>query len=68
MLTVEQRKPLLPGPYLFRLVDLFEDAYEVKMTAVGANQIQLHIPKGVQGSYWTQEIDRTYSLKRYLYF
>ena len=68
MLTVEQRKPLLPGPYLFRLVDLFEDAYEGKLTAVSANQIQLHIPKGVQGSYWTQEIDRTYSLKRYLYF
>jgi len=68
MLTVEQRRPLLPGLYLFRLVDLFEDAYEGKMTGVGANQIQLHIPKGVKGSFWTQEIDRTYSLKRYVYF
>jgi hypothetical protein len=68
MLTVEQRRPLLPGLYLFRLVDLFEDAYEAKMTAIGANQIQLHIPKGVNGSFWTHEIDRTYSLKRYVYF
>jgi hypothetical protein len=68
MLTVEQHRPLLPGLYLFRSVDLFEDAYEGEMTAVSANQIRLHIPIGVKGSFWTQEIDRTYTLKRYVYF
>lgn len=68
MLTVEQRRPVLPGLYLFRSVDLFEDAYEGTMTAISANQIQIHIPKGVKGSYWTREVDRTYTLNRYVYF
>jgi hypothetical protein len=68
ILTVEQRRPLLPGIYLFRLVDLFDEAYEGEMTPISANQIHLHIPMGVKGSFWTQEIDRTYTLKRYLYF
>jgi hypothetical protein len=68
MLTVEQHRPLLPGLYLFRSVDLFEDAYQGKMTAVSANQIHLHIPMGVEGSFRTQEIDRTYTLKRYVCF
>jgi len=67
-MTVVQRRPVLPGLYLFRVVDLFDDAYEGKIRPVSANQIQLPIPRGVEGSYWTREIDRTYTLKRYVYF
>lgn len=68
MLGLEQRRPVLPGLYVFRSIDFFDGAYEGKMTPVGTNEIQLHIPKGVEGSGWTQEIDRTYTLKRHVYF
>jgi len=68
LLSVVQRRPVLPGLYLFRSVDLFDGAYEGRMTSVSPNEIRLQIPRGVEGSYWKQEIDRTYALKRYVYF
>jgi hypothetical protein len=68
VLDVEQRRSILPGVYLFRSVDYFDGAYEGKMTPVGANGIRLQVPKGVEGSNWTQEIDRTYTIKPHIYF
>jgi hypothetical protein len=68
MLYVEQRMPLFPGLYLVRSVDVFDGAYEGNLTVVGPNQIRIHIPKGVDGSYWRQEVDRIYQLKPHVYF
>jgi hypothetical protein len=62
---VEQRMRLLPGLYVIRNVGYIDRAYEGRITAVGANEIQVHIPNG----YGLPEaIDRTYTLKRYVYF
>jgi len=61
---VEQRIPVLPGLYRFRMIDAFESAYEGKLTYVGPDQIRVQIPKGVEGSGWNGEIDRVYQLKK----
>jgi hypothetical protein len=68
MLDIEQRRRLLPGLYMFRSIDGFDSAYEGMMTAVGDNQIHIHISKGVEGSGWNRDVDRTYTLKPHLYF
>jgi hypothetical protein len=44
--AVEQRARLLPGLYVVRTVDYVDRAYEGQITAVGSNEIQVHIPKG----------------------
>jgi hypothetical protein len=67
-LFVEQRRQLFPWIYVFRSVDFFDQAYEGSVTSAGANKIRVQIPKGTNGSGWNQEIDRTYTLKRHLYF
>jgi hypothetical protein len=67
-LTIEQRKPIFPGLYLFRSVDFFDGAYEGQIRSVGVDKIYVHIPMGVQGSGWHQQIDRTYALKKHVYF
>lgn len=67
-LYIEQRRKVVPGLYVFRSIDGFERAYEGTMTAVGDNQIHIHVPKGVEGSGWNREVDKTYSLKPHVYF
>jgi hypothetical protein len=63
--AVEQWMRLLPGLYVFRNIDYIDRAYEGQLTVIGANEIQVHIPKG----YGLPEgVDRTYSLKRHVYF
>ena len=68
ILDIEQRALVLPGLYLVRPVDAFDGAYEGRMTSAGANSIRVQIPKGVEGSGWNKEIDRTYTLKKHVYF
>src|SRR5437879_1858154 len=68
ILDVEKRMKALPGIYVFRTVDSFDGAYEGTMRSVGENQIHVHIPMGVPGSGWRQEVDRDYRLKRHVYF
>jgi len=63
--AVEQRMRLLPGLYVVRNVDYIDRAYEGRLTVIGANEIQVHIPKGYG---LPAGIDRTYTLKRYVYF
>ena len=68
MLDIEQRMTLVPGLYAFRSIDFFDGAYDGTMTLVGSNQVHVHIPKGVVGSGWYRKVDRTYRLKRHVYF
>jgi hypothetical protein len=63
--VVEQRMRLLPGLYVFRNVDYIDRAYEGRLTVMGTNEIQVHIPKGCG---LTADIDRTYTLRRHVYF
>jgi hypothetical protein len=67
-LDIEQRRPIFSGVYLFRSVDFFDGAYEGHITFVGADKIYVHIPMGAQGSGWRHQVDRTYSLKKHIYF
>ncbi|MGA8273940.1 MAG: hypothetical protein WB919_20420 [Candidatus Sulfotelmatobacter sp.] len=67
-LDVEQRKTIFPGLYLVRSIAYFDGAYEGQITQSGSSAIHVHVPKGAEGSIWHQEVDRTYMLKRYLYF
>jgi hypothetical protein len=63
-LLVEQRMPLLPGLYLVRSVDVFDEASEGNLSVVGPNQIRVQLPR----SSCHQEIDRVYHLKPHVYF
>jgi hypothetical protein len=65
---IEQRLPILPGLYLLRTVDSFYGAYEGKLISVSGDEVRLQIPVGVPGSGWEEKIDRTYKLKRHVYF
>ena len=65
---IEQRLPLLPGLYLVRTIDSFYGAYEGKLSPVSRDEVRLQIPVGVPGSGWEEKIDRTYKLKRHVYF
>jgi len=64
-LKVEQRRLFLPGLYVIRTIDYIDGAYEGRITVAGASAIQLHIPKGPS---WSSDTDRTYGLKRHVYF
>jgi hypothetical protein len=55
----------LPGLYVIRTIDYIDRAYEGRITIAGANEIQIHIPKGPS---WSSDTDRTYTLKRHVYF
>jgi hypothetical protein len=68
MIEIQQRRSLFPGIYAYRYIDIFDSAYEGKMSWVGPNQIRVQIPTGVQGSGWNREVDREYTLKRFIYF
>jgi hypothetical protein len=64
-IKIEQRMRILPGLYVVRNVDYIDRAAEGQITAVGANEIHVHIPK----EYGLPEgIERTYALKRHVYF
>lgn len=62
IVIVEQRIPVLPGLYRFRVIDAFDSAYEGRLTSVGPNQIRVQIPRGVNGSGWNREVDHVYQL------
>lgn len=63
--AVEQRIHLIPGCYIVRNLDYIDRAYEGRLTVMGKNEIQVHILKGYG---LPAGIDRTYRLKRYVYF
>lgn len=63
--AIEQRMRLLPGLYVVRNVDYIDRAYEGRITVIGANEIYVQIPKGYG---LPADIDRTYTLKRHVYF
>jgi hypothetical protein len=68
LVFVEQRVPLLPGIYRFRIIDSFDRAYEGTLTSVGPDAVRVQIPQGVSGSGWNKEVDRVYQLNRNAFF
>jgi hypothetical protein len=67
-LFIEQRMPLLPGLYLVRSVDVFDDASDGNLSAVGPDQIRVQIPRCVDGNGRHEQIDHVYQLKPHVYF
>jgi hypothetical protein len=63
--AVEQRMRLLPGLYVIKNVDYIDRAYEGRITVIEANEIHVQIPKGYG---LPAGLERTYTLKRHVYF
>ena len=61
---LEQRMFILPGLYVVRHLDYFEGAHSGSLSAQGKDKVMLHIPK----ENWHSDINRVYSLKRWVYF
>jgi hypothetical protein len=65
--SVEQRRNILPGVYAVRFLDYFEGATEGSLSFAGSNRVSLNIP--ISGYNQNQRnIQRVYSLRRWLYF
>jgi hypothetical protein len=64
---VEQRRSILPGLYAVRFLDYFEGATEGSLSFAGPNRVSLYIP--IAGYNRDQRnVQRVYSLRRWLYF
>jgi len=64
---LEQRRSLVPGVYAVRFLDYFEGATEGSLSFAGPNRVSLNIP--IAGYKRDQRnIQRVYSLRRWLYF
>jgi hypothetical protein len=63
-LGLEQRMVVVPGLYLVKHLDDFEEVNKGSLALEGADKVRLRIPKS--GSH--QEVDKVYALKRRVYF
>ena len=55
---------IVPGLYVVKPLDFFENAHEGSLSADGAGKVKLHIPQNAGH----QEVEKVYSLKRRVYF
>ncbi len=65
-LNLEQRRLIVPGLYMVRSVDFFDYAYEGTLSVEGPYRVRVH----AKGNYHSNdyEVDKTYSLKPWVYF
>ena len=65
-LRLQQRRLLVPGVYLVKTLDFFDDAREGAISVEGPDKIRAHS----KGNYSSDdyEVDRVYSLKPWVYF
>jgi hypothetical protein len=65
-LNLEQRRLIVPGLYMVRSVDFFDDAYEGTLSEEGPYKVRVI----AKGSYYSSDyqVDRVYSLKPWVYF
>jgi len=62
-LYIEQRRRILPGIYIFRMVDSFPES-DGQIRSAGTDSVYAHIP-----SAWRhQPVDHIYLLKKHVYF
>lgn len=61
---LEQRMFLVPGLYLVRYLDYFEEAHEGTLAPEGTGKVRVHIPKHESHP----EVERVYTLKRRVYW
>ena len=62
--ALEQRMTIIPGLYVVKRLDYFDEAHEGDLSAEGSDKVRLHIPK----SFSHQQVDQVYSLKSRVYF
>ena len=62
--SLEQRMFVVPGLYLVRYLDYFDEAHEGTLAFEGPDKVRVYIPKHESH----REIERVYALKRRLYF
>ena len=62
--ALEQRMFVVPGLYVVRPLDYFEDAREGSLSAEGVDLVRLRIPKSKEHS----EVNKVYMLKRNVYW
>jgi hypothetical protein len=65
-LNLEQRRLIVPGLYMVRSVDFFDDSYEGTLSAEGPYKVRV-IAKGSYNDNHYQA-DKVYSLKPWIYF
>jgi len=65
-LNLEQRRVIVPGLYMVRSIDFFDSAREGTLSVEGPYRVRVQ----AKGNYSSNdhEIDRTYSLKPWIYF
>jgi hypothetical protein len=65
-LSLEQRRLIVPGLFVVRFVDIFDDAYEGTLSLEGPYRVRVH----AKGSYNSNDyqVDKVYSLKPWVYF
>ena len=63
---LEQRRPVLPGLYLVRSVDVFMYAHEATLSVDGPYRVSVHVIGSYDDPY--SVVDRAYSLKPWVYF
>jgi hypothetical protein len=65
-LNLEQRRLILPGVYLVRSIDFFDDAREGTLSVEGPFNVRVH----ARGSYDSNdyETERVHTLKPWVYF
>jgi hypothetical protein len=63
---LEQRRLIVPGLYLVRSIDDFEDAKEAILSVEGPYRVRVH----ARGNYYSNdfEVDKVYALKPWIYF
>jgi len=65
-LNLEQRRLIVPGLYLVRSVDFFDDAREGTLSVEGPYRVRVH----AKGNYDSNDyqVDKVYDLKSWVYF
>jgi hypothetical protein len=65
-LNLEQRRLIVPGLFVVRSVDFFDDAREGTLFVEGPYRVRVH----ARGNYYNNdyEVDRDYTLKPWVYF
>ena len=64
--NLEQRRLIVPGLYIVKSVDFFDDAREGTLSVEGAYTVRVH----AKGNYYSNDyqVDKVYDLKPWVYF
>jgi hypothetical protein len=65
-LNLEQRRLIVPGLYMVKTIDFFDEANDATLSVEGLYTVSVH----AKGSYDSNDyqVDKTYHLKPWVYF